>query len=48
MDDQAKKMAKLELEKQALALERDELIRNRKDREAKVQELTRKLALEKD
>lgn len=38
----------MERELQTMTLERDELIRSKKDREAKIQELTRKYAIEKE
>lgn len=41
-------MAQLELQNQALTLERDELLRSKKDREAKLQDMTRKYLIEKE
>jgi hypothetical protein len=48
LDDQTRKMAQLELQNQALTLERDELLRSKKDREAKLQDMTRKYLIEKE
>jgi hypothetical protein len=48
IDDNKARLNKLELLNQALTLERDDLLRSKKDREAKIQELTRKYAVEKE
>ena len=48
VDDQTAQITRLEVKLQQANLEKDELIRSKKDREAKIQELTRKYAIEKE
>lgn len=48
MDDWQSKISKLEAKLSDLTLERDEMLRQRKEREAKISELNRKYKLEKE
>lgn len=48
MDDQSAKINRLDQKCSELALEKDELLRGKKEREAKIQELNRKWTQEKE
>lgn len=48
MDDQTNMIIKLEQKVADLTLEKDEMLRNRKEREAKITELNRKYTTEKE
>lgn len=48
MDDWQAKINKLEQKMSEIVLERDEMLRQRKEREAKISELNRKYKLEKE